>query len=191
LQCNKIGLIDLVAQLFLAGMIDMRGKLVENKCGDKLRSIEGMKHLIVVASGDAAGGNDLTISQADIDALLRSKAAMYTILTTITQMVHISMQDIRHFYISGTFGCFINPKSAITLGMLPDLPLKTFRPMGNTSLAGAALALLSEEARDHVYDICDRVTYVELNVNQDFMNLFNAARFVPHTDRALFPSVKG
>ena len=100
------GLIDLVAQLFQAGMIDMRGKFVENKCGDRLKSQEGMKHLIIVDSGESPDGNDLTISQADIDALIRSKAAMYTILTTITQMVRIPLQDIRHFFISGTFGIY-------------------------------------------------------------------------------------
>jgi uncharacterized 2Fe-2S/4Fe-4S cluster protein (DUF4445 family) len=184
------GLIDLVAQLFLAGMIDMRGRFVEGRCGKRLSSIEGMRHLVVVASEDSADGNDLTISQSDIDALLRSKAAMYTILTTITQMIHLSMKDIRHFYISGTFGSFIDPKSAITLGMLPDLPMKTYQPAGNTSLSGAELALRSEEARDEIFRIRDRVTYIELNVNQDFMNLFSAARFIPHTERSLFPSVK-
>ena len=184
------GLIDLVAQLFLTGMIDMRGKFVENTCGDRLRSIDGMKHLIIVQSRDSVDGRVLTISQADIDALLRSKAAMYTILTTITQMVPISMKDIRHVYVSGTFGSIIDPKSAISIGMLPDLPPDTYRPMGNTSLAGAALGLLSDEARDNINRIRDRVTYIELNVNQDFMNLFNAARFIPHTDQSLFPSVK-
>ena len=185
------GLIDLVAQLFLAGMIDMRGRFVEKKCRGALRSIDGMKHLIIVPSRDSADGRDLTISQSDIDALLRSKAAMYTILTTITRMVPISMKDIQHVYISGTFGSIIDPKSAINIGMLPDLPLDTYLPMGNTSLAGAELVLLSEEARDNIKRIRDRVTYIELNVNQDFMNLFNAARFIPHTDRSLFPSVKG
>ena len=185
------GLIDLVAQLFLAGMIDMRGRFVEKKCRGALRSIDGMKHLIIVPSRDSADGRDLTISQSDIDALLRSKAAMYTILTTITRMVPISMKDIQHVYISGTFGSIIDPKSAINIGMLPDLPLNTYLPMGNTSLAGAELVLLSEEARDNIKRIRDRVTYIELNVNQDFMNLFNAARFIPHTDRSLFPSVKG
>jgi uncharacterized 2Fe-2S/4Fe-4S cluster protein (DUF4445 family) len=184
------GLIDLVAQLFLVGMIDMRGRFVENRCGDRLKSIEGMRHLVVVTSEDSADGNDLTISQADIDALLRSKAAMFTILTTITQMAHLSMVDLRTFYIAGTFGSYIDPNSAITLGMLPDLPPETYQPVGNTSLSGAELALRSEEARDEIYRIRDRVTYIELNVNQDFMNLFSAARFIPHTERSLFPSVK-
>jgi len=184
------GMIDLLAQLFLAGMIDLRGKYVGNRCRGRLREIDGIKHLVVVSSQDSATGEELTLSQADIDALLRSKAAMYTILTTITRMINVSMDEISHFYVAGTFGSYVDPRSAITIGMIPDLPLETYKSLGNTSLKGASMALLSASARDEVYQIRDRITYIELNVNQEFMNLFSAAKFIPHTDRSLFPSVQ-
>lgn len=184
------GLIDLVAQLFLAGMIDLRGRYVESKCRERLREIDGVKHFVVVFSHDSATGKELTLSQTEIDSLIRSKAAMYTILSTITQMINVSMQEISNFYIAGTFGSFVDPQSAVTIGMIPDLPLETYKPLGNTSLTGAIMALLSGSAREEIYKIRDRVTYIELNVNQEFMNLFSAAKFIPHTDRSLFPSVK-
>ncbi|MDY6902082.1 MAG: ASKHA domain-containing protein [Cyanobacteriota bacterium] len=85
---------------------------------------------------------------------------------------------------------YLDPQSAITIGMIPDLPVETFMPLGNTSLSGASKALLSIHARDEIYKIRDRITYIELNVNQEFMNLFSAAKFIPHTDRSLFPSVR-
>ncbi|MBW2208380.1 MAG: DUF4445 domain-containing protein [Deltaproteobacteria bacterium] len=184
------GLIDLVAQLYRLGMIDLRGKFVPARCGDHLREIEGMQHFVVVPSGASATGKDLTLSQADIDSLLRSKAAMFAILTTITEMVNVSLRDIQRFYIGGAFGSYIDPRSAITIGMLPDLPLETYRALGNTSLEGAGQALVSKRARDEMYRIQDQVTYIELNVNSRFMELFSAAKFIPHTDRSLFPSVK-
>lgn len=184
------GLIDLVAQLFLVGMIDLRGKYVESRCGKRLKDLEGVNHFVLVFSQDSATGKDLTLSQPDIDALIRSKAAMYTILTTITGMINVSLENITSFCIAGTFGSYIDPISAITIGMIPDLALETYKPLGNTSLTGASLALLSATAREEIYQIRDRVTYVELNVNQEFMNLFSAAKFIPHTDRSLFPSVK-
>jgi uncharacterized 2Fe-2S/4Fe-4S cluster protein (DUF4445 family) len=184
------GLIDLVAQLFMAGMIDMRGKFVRQKCGEKLREIDGIQHFVVVPSKDSTSGGDLTLAQTDLDALLRSKAAMYTILTTITGMVNVSMKDIKNFFIAGTFGSYIDPRSAIAVGMVPDLPLETYKPLGNTSLAGATSVLLSERAREEIYKIRDRITYIELNVNHEFMNLFSASRFIPHTDASLFPSVR-
>jgi len=184
------GLIDLIAELFLAGMIDERGKYVIGKCGDRLMEIDHINHLVLVPPEDSKTGHALTLSQPDIDALMRSKAAMYTILTTITNTVNIPMHEVSRFYIAGTFGSFIDPQSAITIGMLPDLPLKTYIPLGNTSLEGATMALLSAEAREEMFRIRDQTTYLELNVNQEFMNAFSAAKFIPHTDRSLFPSVK-
>ena len=184
------GVIDLAAQLFLAGMIDMRGKLVPAVCGPKIREIEGLYHLIVVPHEKSASGADLTISQADLDSLIRSKAAMYTILETITASVGIAPQDLESFYVAGTFGSFINPASAISIGMLPDLPQERYKPLGNSSLGGATLALESDTYHDKINQIRERITYLELNVNQDFMNRFSAAKFLPHTNPSLFPSVK-
>ncbi|HBF42159.1 MAG TPA: [Fe-S]-binding protein [Desulfobacteraceae bacterium] len=184
------GLIDLIAQLFLAGMIDLRGKYVAGKCNGRLVEVEGVKHLVVVTPANSGTGQALTLSQTDIDGIIRSKAAMYTILTTITNTVNISMNDINKFYIAGTFGSYIDPQSAITIGMMPDLPLETYIPLGNTSLKGAGMALVSAQAKDEIYRIRDNITYLELNVNQEFMNLFSAAKFIPHTDSALFPSAK-
>lgn len=184
------GLIDLAAQLFLAGMIDLRGKYVAEKCGDRLIEIDGINHLLVVSSENSGTGQDLTLSQTDIAGLIRSKAAMYTILTTITKTVNVPMEKISRFYVAGTFGSYIDPQSAITIGMIPDLALETYVSLGNTSLEGAGMALVSARAVKDVFRIRDRITYLELNVNQEFMNLFSAAKFLPHTDRALFPSIK-
>ncbi len=185
------GLIDLAAQLYLAGMIDLRGKFDAGRCGERLKKIEGTSHYLVVPSQDSGTGADLTLSQPDIDSLVRSKAAMYTILTTITQMVPISFQDIQRIYIAGTFGAYIDPNSAITVGMIPDLSPEVYQSLGNTSVEGAAMALFSRRVRNDIGDIRDRITYIELNVNQEFMNLFSAAKFIPHTDTSLFPSVQG
>ena len=184
------GLIDLVSQLFLAGMIDLMGKFVPDRCGERLTEMDGIRHLMVVPAEASGTGKPLTLSQIDIDGLIRSKAAMYTILTTISRTVNIAFNDIGRFFVAGTFGSYINPRSAINIGMIPDLPLETYVSLGNTSLAGATMALLGVDAQKSLFHIRDQITYLELNVNQEFMNLFSAAKFLPHTDRSLFPSVK-
>ncbi|RJR20442.1 MAG: DUF4445 domain-containing protein [Desulfobacteraceae bacterium] len=184
------GLIDLVSELFLAGMIDIRGKFIKEQCKERLQEKDGVAYFILVEEKDSGTGTELTLSQPDIDALIRSKAAMYTILTTITNTVNVPLHSIKTFYVAGTFGSYIDPRSAITIGMLPDLPLSAYVSLGNTSLMGARKALISKEAAVEALRIRDRITYLELNVNQEFMNLFSAAKFLPHTDRALFPSVK-
>jgi uncharacterized 2Fe-2S/4Fe-4S cluster protein (DUF4445 family) len=184
------GLIDLVAQLFLTGMIDIRGKFVPRRCGNRLREQDGIRELVVVAPEKSGTGKPLTLAQTDINGLIRSKAAMFPILTTITNTVGVPFSLIEHFFIAGTFGSYINPRSAITIGMIPDLPVETYVPLGNTSLEGATMSLLSDEARKDIFRIRDRITYLELNVNQEFMNFFSAAKFIPHTDKSIFPSVR-
>ncbi len=183
------GLIDLAAVLFRAGMIDIRGRLVASGCGRRFKVIDDLAHLVVVPGQKTQTGEDLMIGQADIDSLIRSKAAMYTILETITTTMGLSLAELPAFYVAGTFGVFIDPVSAVTIGMLPDLPLERFIPLGNSSLEGATRMLTHPGSLAEIDRIRDGITYLELNVNQDFMNRFSAAKFIPHTNRALFPSV--
>jgi uncharacterized 2Fe-2S/4Fe-4S cluster protein (DUF4445 family) len=183
------GVIDLAAQLFLAGMVDMRGKFVPPRCKDRLHTEDGLIHLTLVDAGNSATGEALTLSQADLDSLTRSKAAMYTILETLAMTVGVSLTDLSAFYVGGTFGSFIRPESAVAIGMLPDIGLDRYIPLGNSSLNGAAQILTSSDVFEELDRIRDRITYLELNVNQDFMNRFSAAKFYPHTDPDRFPSV--
>ncbi|MBU4258243.1 MAG: DUF4445 domain-containing protein [Proteobacteria bacterium] len=184
------GLIDLAACLFLYGIIDISGQFVPSMCGNRLKDKDGMKYYVVVPASESGTGSDLIISQAAIDSLIRSKAAMYTILETITSSVGMSFKDFSTFYVAGTFGSYINPKSAISIGMLPDLPIDSYKSLGNSSLGGATMAITSNDCLNEIDNIRDKITYLELNVNQEFMNRFSAAKFLPHTDISLFPSVK-
>ena len=161
---------------------------IPSACGGRIKEKDGIKQLVVVPAKDSGTGTELTISQADFDSLIRSKAAMYTILETIAASVEMSLQELAAFYVGGTFGSFINPESAITIGMLPDLPLASYKPLGNSSLEGASMVLSSRKRLEEIDKIRDKITYLELNVNQEFMNRFSAAKFLPHTNKSLFPS---
>jgi len=184
------GLIDLAAQLFRSGMIDIRGKFVSQACGEKLMEIDQLAHLVIVPASASETGSNLTISQADLDSLIRSKAAMYTILNTVTRSVGITLSDIDTFYVAGTFGAYIDPESAITIGMIPDLAREKFISLGNSSLEGATCALRGNCRLDEIDAIRTQVTYLELNVNQACRARFSAAKFLPHTDKSRFPSVQ-
>ena len=183
------GVIDLAAQLFLAGMVDIRGKFQAEACAERLVDLNEMPHLTIVPKAVSGSGEALYLSQADMDSLMRSKAAMYTILETITGTMGLVLEDLDTFYVAGTFGSLIDPRSAITIGMIPDLPMERYRSMGNTSLEGAAALLTRRGLMEEIDTIRDRITYLELNVNQDFMNRFSAAKFIPQTHKDRFPSV--
>jgi len=183
------GFIDLAAVLFLTGMIDVKGKLVETACGERYTCEHGLPALIVVTEEASGIGGAITVSQASLDSLIRSKAAMYTILETIVMKVGVGFGELEKIYVAGTFGAYINPESAISIGMIPDLDRHRYEKIGNSSLEGATLMLYGDRYMDEADAIRDRITYVELNVDQDFMIRFSGAKFIPHTDPDLFPTV--
>ncbi len=185
------GVIDLVAGLYLARIIDIRGKFRPKQPQAEGRLVEhgdGLAY-VVVPAGETGMGEPILLSQVDIDALMRSKAAMYSILATITNQVGVTFKELHNIYVAGAFGKHISPRQAIVLGMLPDLELEVFKPLGNSSLAGAELMLTDPAVRNRIKEVVAKVTYIELNVNQEFMIRFSGSRFIPHTDHALFPSV--
>ncbi|MFZ5774473.1 MAG: ASKHA domain-containing protein [Thermodesulfobacteriota bacterium] len=183
------GIIDLVAELYLNRIIDIRGKFRPQAASDRLvETAEGWQFVVAFAEESADGG-PVALSQVDLDALMRSKAAMYAILTTLTNQVGVAFGDLHRIYVAGAFGRHIAPRQAIVLGMLPDLAIETYQPVGNSSLAGARLVLLDRRARERCCELMRKITYIELNVNQEFMIRFSGSRFIPHTDHSLFPSV--
>jgi len=184
------GMIDLAAALFLSGMVDIRGKFVPEVCCDRLMDQGDIPAFVLVRPEESGTGEPICLTQVDLNSLTSSKAAMYTILEVIVKNTSgLEFEDLEKFYVAGTFGSFINPESAIAIGMLPDLNRSVFEVLGNSSLGGAAMMLTDPGAFDRVMAIRETITYIELNVNQEFMNMFSGAKFYPHTDRARFPSV--
>ncbi|MBA4394458.1 MAG: [Fe-S]-binding protein, partial [Desulfobacca sp.] len=184
------GLIDLTAELFMAGLLDIQGKFNLKTPTERWIKLDDQPAYLLVPPEDTQNQLPIVLTQVDLDILLRSKAAMYTILTTLVQSVGFKLADIEQFFVAGAFGNHIDPRRAIILGLLPDLPLKRYIPLGNTSLKGAADLLLNHQLAEETKKIAEKITYIEMNVNQDFMNRFSAARFIPHTDLSLFPSVQ-
>lgn len=186
------GMIDLAACLFLSGRVDIRGKFDPEACDGRLITENGIQSFILVDAAESGTGESICLSQVDMNSLTSSKAAMYTILEVIVcNTAGLTFEDLDKFYVAGTFGSFINPVSAISIGMLPDIPITTFEVLGNSSLGGAVILLKEPEAFDRLLDIRRSITYIELNVNQEFMNMFSGAKFYPHTDRSRFPSLVG
>ncbi len=182
-------IIDLLAEMFRAGLVDQTGKLMPSKDPDRMRMIQDEWAYIVADETETATGKPVYITQSDIKNLIRSKGAMYTILNVVIQSVGIDFDDIDNFFVAGAFGNYIDPENAIIIGMLPDIPLEKFHALGNSAGMGAVKVLLDKNARKELDEICERITYLEMNVRGDFMNQLTGALFLPHTDLSRFPSV--
>ncbi len=180
------GMIDAVSEMFLTGILDLKGKFVSGKT-DRVRAGED-KLEYVFEQGDARH-KEIVLTEVDIENLLRAKAAIYAGVTTLLGEAGFTLDAIEKIYIAGGFGNYLNIERAITLGMLPDAPLERFVFMGNTSITGAYLCLLSEELRNEAEEIASRMTYVELSVSRSFMDEYMSALFLPHTDINQFPTV--
>lgn len=167
------GMIDILSELFNGGIIDNKGKLQKNFSSVVRLVDEELKFFI---------SESCYISQSDIDNIIRSKAAIYAGITTLLQEVGISEQDISKVYIAGGFGEFLNIKKAINIGMLPSLEEEKFKFLGNTSLTGAVLCLLSEFLKERAREIADKMTYIDLSRSKKFMDEYVSALFLPHTD---------
>ncbi|MCK8816886.1 ASKHA domain-containing protein [Natroniella sulfidigena] len=188
------GLINLLALLKDVGIIGRSGKFDEELEHERLRDGEYDKEFVLVWADEAGIEEDIVISENDIKNLLRSKGAVYAGIRMMLNSMALTEEFIDQVLIAGGFGNYINLDDALKIGLLPDLPLDKFKFIGNTSLKGARMSLLSEDKFEEVQEIAKKMTYLELsaeNYSQDFMDEFVSAQFIPHTDLNLFPSVTG
>jgi uncharacterized 2Fe-2S/4Fe-4S cluster protein (DUF4445 family) len=99
--------------------------------------------------------------------------------------------DLTDVFIAGSFGNYLDIKKAITIGLLPDLPLDVFKFIGNGALGGARMVLLSKSMQDKAEEVVANMTHIELSVNSMFFKEFTSALFIPHTEIDQFPSIIG
>lgn len=178
------GMIDVVSEMFLSGIIDLKGKLVPSRSRRIREGEDGMEFVLYEDEE-----RDVALTGADIENILRAKAAIYAGVSLLVKEVGFSLEAIEKVYIAGGFGNYLDVDKAIILGMLPDLPMDKFSFLGNTSATGAYLCLLSEDLRKEAEEIASKMTYMELSVSRGFMDEYLSALFLPHTDIGLFPTV--
>jgi len=187
------GMIDLLAELWAAGVLDQSGKLDPSRGDGRIGPAPGGgRHLAytVVPQSQTDTGEPISIDERDIQNLLRTKAAVYSACAIMLKSLGLDFDAVEEVYVAGGFGRFLDLEKSITIGLLPDLPLERFTYLGNSALSGALAMLCSSSARENVVRIADRMTYLELNADPAYMSEYTAALFLPHTDIDRFPSVK-
>ena len=179
------GMIDAIAELFITGILNQKGKLQKERCSRVRDGEDGPE--FVIHYGEK---KDIVLTEPEIENIIRAKAAIYAGFSTLLKEAGLTFDDVRHVYIAGGFGKFLNIERAIMIGLLPEMPRERFRYMGNTSVTGAYLCLLSRKLRAEAEEISRKITYVELSVSGSFMDEYMSGLFIPHTNIDAFPSVK-
>jgi|UniRef100_A0A7C3SLK3 uncharacterized 2Fe-2S/4Fe-4S cluster protein (DUF4445 family) len=183
------GLINLLAALMEAGLVLPNGKFRDDLKTPRIRMGENGREYVLAWATETAGGQDLTLSEVDIDNLMRAKGAMFAGYLTLLDSVGLKLQDLEQVILAGAFGNFINIENAIAIGLMPDLPRDRFQFVGNGSLTGATLLAFSKELLEEERRVAEMMTNFELSETPGFMEQYIAALFLPHTREEYFPTV--
>jgi uncharacterized 2Fe-2S/4Fe-4S cluster protein (DUF4445 family) len=184
------GLIDTIYELVRNGIMDRNGKFDTDRDDPYLLAGESDIEYLLVPAEETETGQPITISEAEIANLMKSKAAVFAAIKSLTDYVGLTFDQFHDIYVAGGFGSSLNIPKAIAIGLLPDVDIKRVQFIGNSSLTGARMSLMSGASFEKTLQIARRMTNIELSNYQPFMNEFIAALFLPHTDSRLFPSVK-
>ncbi len=183
------GMIGLLAEMFVTGILDKAGKIQRDLPTPRVRVGDHGGEYVVVWANQSGIGTDIVINEVDIENLLRTKGAIYAGFSVLVQSVGLQLADVEQVFIAGAFGQYINVEKAIQIGLLPDMPWDRFHYLGNTSVLGAFYSLMSRQMRREVVEIAKKMTYLELSADNTFYDQFMSALFLPHTDITSFPSV--
>ena len=183
------GFIDAIYEMVRNGIIGQQGKF--NISGSDGRFINGDDPRYILAfAEETETGEPVTVSEAEIGNLIKSKGAVFAAMKSLVDYVGLSFSELDTIYVAGGFGSSLDIPKAVAIGLLPDVDTKRIHFVGNSSVMGARMALLSQPAFEKTIDIARKMTNIELSNYPPFMNEFVAALFLPHTDASLFPSVQ-
>ena len=171
------GLIDLVAELFQAGVINRKGRILlpsdidSSSAADLARRVRvrGEEREFVVFEDKE---REITLTQKDVRELQLAKGAIRTGIELLMKEAGISVDDIQEVLLAGVFGNYINREKAVVLGLVPPFPLEKIHFIGNGAMDGALRALINLGERREADEISAKVRYMELSAREDFEETF-------------------
>jgi uncharacterized 2Fe-2S/4Fe-4S cluster protein (DUF4445 family) len=183
------GMIDLIAELLQAGIIDRSGHFATDRDHPRMIVVNDEPAYVLAFAGQTPMKEDVVFTESDLKNLIYSKGAVYSGFTTLLAEAGLDFTMVERMVITGGFGQYLNIEKAIGIGLLPDMDRDKFAYLGNSSIAGAYMALLSEDYRKEALDICNNMTYIDFSSNSRYMDEFTSALFLPHTNLEMFPSI--
>jgi len=184
------GMITLAAKLLEAGVIDSRGKFNQNLDTPRIRQTDDIWEYVIVYKENTQIERDITITEPDLDNLIRAKGAMYSAALTLLEEIGLTINDIEKIILAGGFGSYVELESAITIGLLPEMDPEKVTYLGNGSLLGCKINSLTNALRRDVANVVNMMTNFELAATPSYMDHYMGSLFLPHTELNYFPKVK-
>jgi len=183
------GLIDAIYELARNRIIGQDGKFNLSLNGHRIIVEDNEPQYILAFPEETETGQAITISESEIGNLIKSKGAVFAAMKSLIDYVGLTFEQLESVYVAGGFGSSLDIPKAIAIGLLPDIDTQKIQFIGNSSIMGARMALLSAPAFEKALNIAKKMTNIELSNYLPFMDEFVAALFLPHTDTSLFSSV--
>ncbi|MFO8011485.1 MAG: ASKHA domain-containing protein [Dehalococcoidia bacterium] len=172
------GIVDAVAEMLTAGIINYDGSFNKSSASTRLRlTEEGKPEFVIADAPETLTGREIVVNQRDIRAVQLAKAAIYTGSRLMLRRMGVEVPD--RILLAGAFGAVIDPRRAMVLGMFPDCAVERIQPIGNAAGDGARIALLNREKRDEADRVARQVEYIELTSEPGFEELFILATHFP------------
>ncbi|MCX6683788.1 MAG: ATP-binding protein, partial [Methanoregula sp.] len=184
------GLIDLLAELFSACVIDRPGRITTSIENKRDRTGPLFPEYVVVWASETDIGKDIVITEQEIKNLIMSKASIHAACVTLMEEAGVTRHEIATIYVAGAFGNYLDKKNATIIGLIPEIELDKVKNIGNGAVTGANLALINRKERKILDEIARKIAYIELNAEASFMDEYTSGTFLPHTDLTLFPMVQ-
>jgi uncharacterized 2Fe-2S/4Fe-4S cluster protein (DUF4445 family) len=184
------GIVEAIAELYLAGIINSKGHFITSRANRSPRIVlvGRTAEYVLVEKELTATGSPIVITQEDVRAIQLAKAALYA--GTKLLMDHRRVEHVDRVILAGAFGNFISPFHAMVLGLIPDCDLDNVFAVGNAAGDGARLALLNRQLRLKAVQLARSADYVETPLESSFQDEFVAALNLPHTTHP-FPHLAG
>jgi len=164
------GLVDAVAQLLLAGLLDHSGRLrtpadvPDHPLHDRLIEIDGVRAFLLA--------DGVYLTQRDIRELQFAKGSIATGIKVLMDILGVRAEDLDEVLLGGSFGSYLNPESAKIIGLVPPVDVAKIIAVGNSAGEGAKIALLSYRERQVAFELPSRIEYIELSGRSDFNDSF-------------------
>ncbi len=184
------GMITIAAKLLETGVIDSRGKFNRTLDTPRIRKTDDIWEYVIVYKENTQIERDITITEPDLDNLIRAKGAMYSAALTLLEEIGLKINDIEKIILAGGFGSYVELESAITIGLLPEMDPEKVTYLGNGSLLGCKINSLTNALRRDVANVVNMMTNFELASTPSYMDHYMGSLFLPHTELNYFPKVK-
>jgi uncharacterized 2Fe-2S/4Fe-4S cluster protein (DUF4445 family) len=181
------GIIDIMAEMYSVGILDRFGK-IRKKDTPLIREGAGGLEFLVVESGKTEINRDIVVNQKDLDYMMDSKATLCGGISTLMKKLRLSIYDVKRVFLAGAYGRYMIPQNAMKIGVFPEFPNAHVSSIGNGSVIGAYLTLLSSNERSQAKEIARKMAYIDLLVDPDFMEDYEAAFIIPGKPE-LFPTL--